>query len=152
MFRIILFSLDRMLTVCELNSFFSNFNLEASLPFFFVKHLEQMYSASYWPAVAFLRSGNCSAGEEIHFLYELEYVLRCSENIAIGPGSYPFKLIPRSTFCSSKIYLDITPAFLWLSKAVFFPLLFSLIVVCQFLGHVPQNSCPRIYSFKSNSY
>jgi hypothetical protein len=86
-----------------------------------------MYSASYWPAGASLRSGNCSAGEEIHFLYELEYVLRCSEIIGIGPGPYPIKLIPHSTFCSSKIYLDITSEFLWLSKAVFslfcFPLL-----------------------------
>jgi len=30
-----------MITVCELNSFFSQFDLEASLQFFFVKHLEQ---------------------------------------------------------------------------------------------------------------
>ena len=41
MFHIIKHSLDRMITVCELNSFFSEFNLETSLPFYFVKHLEQ---------------------------------------------------------------------------------------------------------------
>jgi len=41
MFRIIQYSLDRMITVFELNAFFSKFNLEASLPFFYVKCLEQ---------------------------------------------------------------------------------------------------------------
>jgi len=30
-----------MITVCEMNSFFSKFNFEASLPFFFVKNLQK---------------------------------------------------------------------------------------------------------------
>lgn len=118
MFRNIQFSLDRKIAVCELNSIFSKFNLEASLPFFCLSALNKMYSASYQPARAFLRSGNCSAGKEIHFLCELEYGLRCSQNTAIGPIPHPIKLIPHSTFCSSKIYLYITSALLQFSKAV----------------------------------
>jgi hypothetical protein len=38
---VMLLSVVRLITVSELNSFFSKFHLEAYLPFFFVKQLEQ---------------------------------------------------------------------------------------------------------------